>query len=199
MGKSRTRKLRRRRVLLVLIGIALFLLITLTAMYLSGVLERQYYKLTYPEEIRRYAEDYGLDPCLVAAVIHVESGNRADAVSYKGAIGLMQIMPETGAWIAQKRAVAESHTESRLYTPDYNIACGCWYLDYLLKRFGGDLRYALIAYNAGPGNLETWLSDETLTEDGKLITIPYAETEAYVEKVMRAIEKYRELYAKELA
>ena len=91
-----------RKVILFLLGASLAVSLALVAIWLAGRAERREFRLDYPQEIRAYSSEFGLDAFLVAAVIHCESGNRPDALSPKGAVGLMQIMPETGQWIADK-------------------------------------------------------------------------------------------------
>ena len=110
----------------------------------------------------------------------------------------MQIMPATGAWIAEKLSVP-SYTEAMLYEPEQNIRFGCWYLSYLMQKYDGETDLALAAYNAGPGNVKKWLEDPAYSEAGHLKVIPFAETEKYVKRVNAACGKYRELYEKELA
>ena len=109
----------------------------------------------------------------------------------------MQIMPDTGKWIAEKLEV-EGFSEEKLFEPETNIRFGCWYLKYLLDTFSGDRRTAAAAYNAGPGNVKKWLADERYSSGGELVKIPFKETERYVEKVQRAYEKYTEIYAAQL-
>lgn len=156
------------------------------------------YRLDYDGLIEGYAGEYGLDAFLIAAIIHVESGNDAQAVSSKGARGLMQIMPGTGGWIYEKLEGKErGFREDDLFDPDTNIRYGCWYLRYLLDRFEGNERYALLAYNAGPGNVEKWLADEAYSSNGMLRVIPFSDAEAYLEKVEAAKRKYEELYAQQ--
>lgn len=144
-------------------------------------------KLLYPfpnwEEIHRWANVYSIDPSLVAALIRTESHFRPHAVSSAGAIGLMQIMPATGKWIADKIGV-DGFTTSDLYDPGTNIHLGIWYLRYLIDRFGR-VDAALAAYNAGPGNVERWQreGDEA-----------FPETSEYVRRVQEGERAYRLLY-----
>lgn len=113
---------------------------------------------------RAAAERYGLDPALVLAVVHVESGGEARAQSPKGAQGLMQLMPKTAA---------ELGVTDRL-DPAANLDGGSRYLDALLRKYRGDLRKALAAYNAGPG---------AVARHGGVP--PYRETQEYVRRVLR--------------
>lgn len=181
-----------RRLLLVAIIVLLVVAIIL-AVAVGRLLERRTYRLTYRDEIAKWAKEFQLDPFLVAAVIHCESSNQPQAVSSSGAIGLMQIMPETGEWIAGKLAITE-YTVTMLEEPAINVRFGCWYLRFLLDRYDKAIEHAVAAYNAGHGNVDTWLKDPALSKDGKLTEIPFAQTSAYVTKVMRAYEKYEDLY-----
>ena len=167
------------------------------AWQLSWLLEKRAYKLQYSAEIKEYSREFHVDPYLVAAVIHCESSNRHTAVSRAGAKGLMQIMPDTGFWIAEKLG-EEDFTEDELFEPKVNIRFGCWYLKYLLDSFSGNRKTAVAAYNAGPGNVRKWLNDENYSKGGELDGIPFKETAQYVERVQRAYDKYTKLYANEL-
>ena len=146
------------------------------------------YPLEYQEEIALYSETYDLDEYLVCAVICTESHFDASAVSYKGASGLMQIMPDTGEWAAGIIGI-EGFSEEMLFEPETNIMIGCWYLSYLADMFDGDQEKILAAYNAGPANVKGWID----SEDGSL-TILYEETAEYVERVQRYYEIYKGLY-----
>ena len=171
---------------------AMILLAVLIAYGVNRSIEKRTYQLVYPELIEQNAQERGLDPYLVAAVIHVESGNRPAVVSARGAIGLMQIMPETGEWIAGK--LKEPYDEETLQEPEQNIRYGCWYLEFLFERFS-DPDTVLAAYNAGHNAVRKWLQNSDYSDDGEsLQVIPYDETRNYVEKVRRAYEKYKDLY-----
>ena len=167
------------------------------AWQLSWLLEKRAYKLQYSAEIKEYSREFHVDPYLVAAVIHCESSNRHTVVSRAGAKGLMQIMPDTGFWIAEKLG-EEDFSEDELFEPKVNIRFGCWYLKYLLDTFSGNRKTAVAAYNAGPGNVRKWLNDENYSKGGELDSIPFKETAQYVERVQRAYDKYTKLYANEL-
>jgi soluble lytic murein transglycosylase len=189
-----TKKKFRPRVTAAIIIIIVFL--SVSAVLLSRVLEKRTYKIVYKDLIMNYSQLYDLDPFLVAAVIHCESDNRPNAVSRSGAIGLMQIMPDTGKWIAEKLGI-KNYTDEKLNEPDINIRLGCWYLRFLYDRYNGNMTNMLAAYNAGHGNADKWLSDEDLTKEGQLQDIPFKETKDYVEKVLRAYDKYKTLYSEE--
>ena len=147
----------------------------------------------HEELIRTYAEANGLDPAFVASVIMAESSYREDAVSSVNAQGLMQIMPDTGDWIARK--FDEECAEGSLFDPDTNIRYGCWYLGYLINRFGGDMRCAAAAYHQGQGRVDKWLSNPDYSADGKtLVKIPSAATEKYVNRILKYYEEYEKIY-----
>ncbi len=151
------------------------------------------YPVAYSDLIERYAFQYELDPYLVTAIIRCESSNQIDAVSSVGAIGLMQIMPDTGEWIAHKLE-KEPFDPEVLYDAETNIMFGCWYLRFLTNRFSENAVNIIAAYNAGHGSVEGWLENEAYSDNGTLVSIPYPETERYVEKVQTAYNYYRELY-----
>lgn len=151
------------------------------------------YPIAYNDLIEQYASQYELDPYLVTAIVRCESSNQIDAVSSDGAIGLMQIMPDTGEWIAHKLNM-EPFDTSALYNAETNILFGCWYLHFLTGRLSANSVNVIAAYNAGHGSVEGWLENESYAENGTLVVIPYPETERYVEKVQTAYKYYRELY-----
>lgn len=152
------------------------------------------YPLKYKEEVFEYADGYGLSRALVFAVIRTESGFNPNAVSSAGAKGLMQIKDETGKYIAERLGRAEYD----LYDAETNVEFGCYYIKYLSLRFK-DEKTALAAYNAGEGNVALWLMNEAYSDDGKTLkSVPFPETERYLEKIYKSFEKYRKLYGKVL-
>ncbi|MDD3894403.1 MAG: lytic transglycosylase domain-containing protein [Syntrophomonadaceae bacterium] len=135
-----------------------------------------------------------VDPYLVFAIIRAESKYQTTAESPLGAKGLMQIMPETGAWIAEQRGV-ENFSPDMLHDPDTNIQFGCWYLNNLSKEFEGRLPIIIAAYNAGRGQVKQWIIDGTW--DGtyeQLDNVPFEETKIYTRNVMRNYEAYLAIY-----
>lgn len=185
------RRRRRMRTLLVLAA-ALAALAYFGFRWLLGL----YFPLPaqYRASLFQEAQENGLDPYLVAAVIKAESGWRATAQSPQGARGLMQLMPDTARWVAEQKGV--SYAPERLNDPGYNIQLGCWYLANLLQEFGGDPVLALAAYNAGRNNVHRWLQERQWTgEHHTLEQIPFQETRLYVAKVLRHVEYYRQIYA----
>ncbi len=164
-------------------------IVCVAAIALRGVLVYRLYPVEYKDEIAASSKQYSVDPYMVCAVIYAESRFNHEAVSRKGAVGLMQIMPDTGEWAAGKIGL-EGYSAGMLASSEVNIAIGCWYLgSYLNDRFDGDMRIILAAYNAGPNKVAEWLDG-----DGQLENIPYKETEEYVEKVLRYYDIYKGLY-----
>ncbi len=149
---------------------------------------RIWYPLRYSTIVRAHAHNYDLNPALLAAVIDEESKFRADAKSSAGAVGLMQLLPDTAKGIAIHTGGSKFVT-SDLYDPEINVRYGAWYLHHLLQKYG-DERLALAAYNAGQQNVDSWRAE------GKDIQFP--ETRAYVDKVERLKGIYRRTYAREL-
>lgn len=152
------------------------------------------YPLAYWETIRTEAERRGLDPFLVASVIRQESGFEPATVSNAGAVGLMQIMPEEAARIAEAGGLPPL-TRADLFDPRKNIAVGAAELSQKLERMNGNLFLAIAAYNAGEKPVGTWI-EMTPVDDIDLFveSIPYAETRLYVKTVNRNRFEYRRIY-----
>ena len=156
--------------------------------------ERNAYPKEYEECVEKYASQYGVPESIVYAVIKTESGYDSGAVSEAGAVGLMQMMPDTFNWLTT--LTKENLDKGLLYDPETNIKYGTYYLSYLYLKYGSwDTVYA--AYNAGEGNVDDWLGD-ALEADGakKLGDVPFKETENYIKKVNKAAEIYDRLYYK---
>ena len=152
------------------------------------MLERTEYPLRYPAIVRGHAKQYDLDPALLAAVIYSESRFRPHVRSAQGAIGLMQLLPDTAQGIAVHTGGSRFRVDD-LYNPELNIRYGSWYLRHLEEKYR-DERTALAAYNAGQENVDEW------RRDGK--GIAFAETRHYVKRVEQLKTLYRRGYSKEL-
>ena len=127
--------------------------------------------------------------------MQVESSFQADAVSHVGALGLMQIMPQTGEWLSGKIELEPKYAEEMLYDPAVNLRLGSWYISFLYDRYDGQWQEALTAYIAGQGQVDKWLKDPELSADGKkLDVIPGQDVKEYAAKVMRMHEHYKEAY-----
>lgn len=154
------------------------------------------YPQSYKEYVDKAAKDYDLDPALIYAVIRTESGFNANAESHAGAYGLMQITDDTFEHYMNLRGESGNYTVEDLFTPSVNIDYGCNILSDHINTFG-DEECAVAAYNAGPGNVEAWLSDPVISPDGKTLiveNIPFDETRNYVERVEESKKVYKELY-----
>lgn len=171
-----------------LIILIIILLLSLIASYFLSYLE-----ISYKDEIDSAALKFGLDKHLVYAVIHTESNFKKNAVSVKGASGLMQLTSETALFCAEK--MGDVNLVDQKDEPSVNINMGCFYLSYLLKRYKGAESTALAAYNAGPSNADSWLKDKTFCKDGlNIISSPFPETDSYMKKVAFYKKVYKLLY-----
>ena len=150
--------------------------------------QRLRYPLEYRQIVRGHAENYHLEPALLAAVIYQESKFDAHAKSESGAIGLMQLLPSTAQGIALHTGGTRFRTED-LWNPEINVRYGAFYLRRLLNKYG-DEQTALAAYNAGQRRVDEWLAE------GK--GIEYAETRHYVRRVDRLKQIYRDAWGAEL-
>jgi soluble lytic murein transglycosylase len=152
------------------------------------VIKRIRYPIRYEQIVRSHSRTYHLDPSLVAAVIFTESKFDARARSNAGAIGLMQLLPDTAQGIAVRTGGA-AFVVADLYVPELNVRYGSWYLRHLLDRYG-DESTALAAYHAGQGNVDRWRKEG--------VGIQFPETRSYVAKVERTKKVYAHLYEREL-
>jgi soluble lytic murein transglycosylase len=188
---------RRRRGFAVLIVLAL---VAGVGLVIAKAADKGYRELALPlrheDIIRQQAEAKNLDPALIAAVIYQESRFRPRESS-AGALGLMQLLPDTAHFIAGKTGGTKFTTED-LATPQINIQYGAWYLRWLLNHFDEDEVTALAAYNAGIGNVEKWLAASGQTHITDPDQIPFAETRHYVKNVLEARDQYRSEYGQEL-
>jgi soluble lytic murein transglycosylase len=156
------------------------------------------YPLAHADAIRDGARRYHLDPALVAGVVYAESKFDEHAVSSQGAVGLMQILPETAAQIADESG-GVTFTAADLEDPRVNVRYGCYYLRHALDAYHGDVRAAVASYNAGMGAVAEWR--KAAAAEGhtlRLRDIPFPETRAYVKNVLEARRVYRETYADRL-
>jgi soluble lytic murein transglycosylase len=181
---------------------AVLLLVMMILLYVDrGWLGRMMYPIRYEETIIQYAKSYEVDPYLVASIIRVESNFRPDKLSPKGAVGLMQLMPPTAEWIVNQEKDSLANLD-RLDEPSINIKYGAWYIRSLEMQFvksaavkEDKVARIAAAYNAGPGNVEKWLSEETW--NGAFSSseqIPFGETRHYVNRVYYYYLKYASTY-----
>jgi soluble lytic murein transglycosylase len=182
-------------------GVAALALVVLAIVLLVSVLDGAVRKVGLPlshvSVIREQAAAKRLDPALIAAVIYAES-KFDPRPSPAGAEGLMQILPQTAYFIAH-RSGGSSFTASDLSQPSINVAYGSYYLRYLLDHYAGNEMLALAAYNGGLANVDGWVARAGAA--GRQLTlggIPFAETRAYVQRVLDAQQAYRAVYGHEL-
>ena len=160
-------------------------------------IDRRTHPRTYAEYVEKYSRMYGVPEEVIFATIRTESNFVSNAVSSAGAVGLMQLMPDTFLWLCEKNG--EELDAGMLYDPETNIRYGTCYLAYLYSEFGlWETVYA--AYNCGPGRVKEWqTSEDYADENGVLINIPFKETAGYVKKVSKAVAIYEKLYKKEIS
>ena len=189
----------RRRILVLAAGVVLGVVALLSLKpWADKAVQEIRLPLRHEDVIRQQAADKHLDPSLIAGVIYVESRFR-DQTSHAGAKGLMQLMPATADYIAHKSGGTQ-FVQGDLANPQINISYGAWYLRYLLQHYNGNVALALAAYNAGEGKVDAWVGDAAARGETFAVTthIPFAETRAYVTKVLNARKAYRRTYAREL-
>lgn len=177
--------------------IAVILVIAVLLGFLADFIWSGFEKLVYPKKyadyVEVYAERYDLPPHVLYAVIKIESGFDSAAVSDKGAVGLMQFMPETFDWLTNEM-LFEHLEDGMRYDPETSVRYGAYLLSHLYKRYG-DWSVALAAYNAGIGTVDGWLANSEYADGkGGLKSIPYKETRNYVKKVTKAVAIYDRLY-----
>jgi len=157
-----------------------------------------FWRLSYPrpysQTVESAATTYDLDPLLVWSVMRQESRFDAEAMSYVGARGLMQVMPSTQEWIAEQ--LGEEITPGEAFTPEASVRMGCWFLRFVLDYYDEDLELAVAAYNGGAGSVDSWLSDPMVSDrDDWLRWIGFGETREYLEHVSLNYQVYKALYA----
>jgi len=162
--------------------------------------QASYWQALYPfpflEPIETWSQERQLNPLLVTALIRQESRFMPGIRSSVGATGLMQVMPDTGAWIAKQIKLKQY----QLNDPDDNIKLGTWYLDYTHQEYGGNSMLAVASYNAGPGAVGSWVAKVGQQDPDVFIEkIPYDETKGYVKSVFENYWNYLRLYNPEIA
>ncbi|WP_410769745.1 lytic transglycosylase domain-containing protein [Fontibacillus sp. BL9] len=183
------RWLRKKRVLLLLL-LGFILVLFFNSAWLS-----LFYPIYYKEEIRVHADNNDIDPLIVAAIIKVETNYKPGAESKKGALGIMQIMPDTAKWVIDKAKLENVELDQVKNESGTNIRIGTWYLKSLSNQFDGNMVAVIAAYNAGPTNVKNWIKSGRW--DGRLETtknIPFGETRHYVQRVSHYYEQYSNIY-----
>ncbi len=161
----------------------------LPAEYWHGLFPRPYW-----DSLQRYSDESGLDPYLVASLIRQESEFNPGAVSRANAYGLMQLLPRTGKGEAKEVGLKGYNTDS-LFDPAVNIRLGTRYFRKMVDQFGGQVEYALAAYNAGGERVQEWRSAGSYRDIDEFVeSIPFTETREYVQAIVRNAEVYKRVY-----
>ena len=174
----------------ILIVLTVLVSLTIAHMCITHFEKTFLYPLKHTDIIINSADQNDLDRALIFSIVNVESSFNANSKSPKGAIGLMQITPDTAEYIAKMKNVSAYD----LYSPQTNVCFGCYYLKYLINKFIS-VETAIVAYNAGEGNVKAWLRNNDYSKDGITLThIPFKESRNYLEKITKSFVKYNKLY-----
>jgi soluble lytic murein transglycosylase len=161
-------------------------------------LPRPYWEALFPkaywDDLRKYSVLNGLDPYLVASLVRQESEFNALALSRANAVGLMQLLPNTGKTVA-KQVKLKGYSAPQLYTPAVNLELGTRYFKEMVDKYNGQFEYALAAYNAGTDRVGDWLGQGHYRDPQEFVeSIPFTETREYVQAILRNANVYRQLY-----
>ncbi len=175
--------------------IAILLILAIAKIFnIKQVILKKIYPKTYSEYVEKYAKEFNVDPLLIFSIIKAESNFNEKAYSSSGAKGLMQLMEATALEIANKINEPLIEQDS-LLEPEKNIMIGTKYYAELLKSYDGNMLLALTAYNAGMGNVNEWIQNGIIKQDGSDIeNIPYKETNMYVRKIINNYKMYETIY-----
>lgn len=181
------------KTILVLV-ITILLLITIYKVFnMEEKILKYFYPIKYEEYVYKYSAELNIDPILTFAIIKTESNFDETAESKSGAIGLMQLMDTTAKEQAEKLNI--QYSKEILYDPEINLKLGINYFNTLLDYYNQNYILAFAAYNAGLGNVQKWIQEGIINEDGTDIeNIPFKETNMYVRKVINIYEIYKKLY-----
>ena len=180
-------------ILLILLIIILIFLACFKVFNVEEKIMLYLYPIKYEEYVYKYSEELNIDPMLTFAIIKTDSNFDANIESKSGAIGLMQLMDKTAQEQAEKLKI--EYTKEMLYDPEINLKLGLNYFNMLFDYFNQNYVLAFAAYNAGLGNVQKWIREGTIKEDGSDIeNIPFKETNMYVRKIIRNYEIYKDLY-----
>jgi soluble lytic murein transglycosylase len=174
--------------------VVLLAAVAAAAAYGPSWYQRMFHPLSHESAIATHSRAAKIDPYLVAAVINVESGFRADVVSSAGAVGLMQVKPSTAKAVARTAGIAGKMDVAALSDPDTNIRVGTLYLAELVGRYGGNVSLALAAYNGGMGNADRWAGEWARKKGNLSAIVDFPETAHYVDEVEAQTAVYRSLY-----
>lgn len=178
----------KKRKLFIILASLLFIMAVFSLIYIgkkTGMPDKN----PYISIIEMYSEKYSVDRLLIEAVMKRESNINKNAVSAKGAVGLMQIMPRTAEEIALQLGIGNYNAEM-LKDPEINIMFGTYYLSWLTSYYNNNLILALAAYNAGIGNVDIWYEEDPKV--GKCISkIPFKETKRHTRGIVFTYKVYK--------
>ncbi len=181
------------KILIILIIILLIYFVLFKIIKIDDIVMKKMYPLKYSEYVEKYSKEYKIDSYMVYAIIKAESNFNEKAKSASNAIGLMQIMENTAIETANKMGLYV--TKEDLFSPELNIKVGLKYFCNLLEKYNNNYYLAIIAYNAGIGNVDKWIADGIIKEDASDIeNVPFKETNNYVRKILRDYNIYVNLY-----
>lgn len=153
--------------------------------------EQALFPLAYFTPIRKWSNQRNLNPFLVLSLMRQESRFQPKIRSVAGAVGLMQVLPETAEWVSEKAGLKDYQIDGI----DDNINLGTWYLDYTHRNYNDNSMLAIASYNAGPGNVDRWVKQTSVTDvDVFVEEIPFPETKNYVKSVSENYWNYLRLY-----
>jgi soluble lytic murein transglycosylase len=160
-------------------------------------LPRSYWEALFPRpywnDLKRFSARNELDPYLVASLIRQESEFNPAAISNRNAVGLMQLLPNTGKLVAREEKLRHFNS-SQLFVPGVNLQLGTKYFRNMVDKFGS-FEYALAAYNAGDDRVKDWLANGTYRDPQEFVeSIPFTQTREYVQAILRNANVYRQLY-----
>jgi soluble lytic murein transglycosylase len=162
-----------------------------TSKYWQGL-----FPFPYNDTVVKWSKEHEINPILVISLIRQESRFEPEIRSSAGALGLMQVMPETGEWIAEKIDLQDYS----LINPEQNITLGTWFLNYTHEEYNSNSMLAIASYNAGPGNVSSWVKRFGFNDPDEFVEkIPFGETKNYVESVFSNYWNYLRIYNPEVA
>ncbi|HWK31636.1 MAG TPA: transglycosylase SLT domain-containing protein [Terriglobales bacterium] len=157
--------------------------------YVEALFPRPYW-----DELYRSSTANGLDPYLVASLIRQESEFNPTAISHANAYGLMQLLPEVGKATA-KQIKLRNYSLADLLEPNANLKLGTKYFKSMIDEYGGQVEYALAAYNAGTNRVADWRANGTFKDMPEFVeSIPFTETREYVQAILRNRAMYKKIY-----
>ncbi len=180
---------------LLIISVLIIIIVVLLGLLIIPKYEREFvYKTEYKEIVEKYAKEYKIDKYLIYAVMKTESNFDEKATSNVGARGLMQIMPDAYDWVKYRLKDKREITYDDMYKAEYNIEYCSYMLKFLLDKYS-DKSLAIAAYHGGMTQVDKWISDGKIKNNGKSVKVfPSKTTGHYVKKVTKAYESYKNLY-----